>query len=106
MNLNSLEAYARQARRDFNAAVTDRAALYGLTAECIEPMTKQGDVVLIGARPFPARIEGPRKRLADQISRGKFEQVMEAMAYTWFNRLHCHPVLGATRLSGPPVTAF
>ena len=86
MNLNSLEAYARQARREFNSAVTDRAALYGLTAEGIEPMTKQGDVVLIGARPFSADIAGPRERLADQISRGKFEQVMEAMAYTWFNR--------------------
>ena len=69
MNLNRLEAYARQARREFNAAVTDRAALYGLTAECIEPMTKQGDVVLIGARPFSADIAGPRERLADQISR-------------------------------------
>ena len=86
MNLNSLEAYARQARREFNEAVTDRAALYGLTAECIEPMTKQGDVVLIGARPFSVDIAGPRERLAGQISCGKFEQVMEAMAYTWFNR--------------------
>ena len=86
MNLKRLEAYAQQARRQFIAAVTDRAALYGLTAEGIEPITMQGDVVLIGARPFPARIEDPRKRLADQITRGKFEQVMEAMAYTWFNR--------------------
>ena len=86
MNLKRLEAYAQQARREFNAAVTDRAALYGLTAECIEPMTEQGDVVLIGARPFSVDIAGPRERLADQISRGKFEQVMEAMAYTWFNR--------------------
>lgn len=86
MNLNRLEAYARQARREFNAAVTDRAALYGLTAEGIEPMTQQGDVVLIGERPFPANIERPRERLSDQISRGNFERVMEAMAYTWFNR--------------------
>ena len=86
MNLNRLEAYARQARREFNAAVTDRAALYGLTAEGIEAMTKQGDVVLIGARPFAVDIAEPRERLADQISCGNFEQVMEAVAYTWFNR--------------------
>ena len=87
MNLNRLEVYARQARRQFNAAVTDRAALYGLTAGGVEPMTKQGDVILIGERPFPASIERPRESLANQISRGKFEQVMEAMAYTWFNRI-------------------
>ena len=86
MNLNRLEVYARQARRQFNGAVTDRAALYGLTADGIEPMTKHGDVILIGERPFPANLERPRASLANQISSGKFEQVMEAMAYTWFNR--------------------
>ena len=33
MNRNTLEAYAQKARRDFIAAVTDRAAFYGLTAK-------------------------------------------------------------------------
>ena len=44
MNRNTLETYAQQARRDFIAAVTDRAALYGLTAQSIEPVVAQGDV--------------------------------------------------------------
>ena len=32
MNQGSLKTYAQQARRDFIAAVSDRAAFYGLTA--------------------------------------------------------------------------
>lgn len=32
MNRNKIKAYAPQARRDFIRAVTDRAALYGLTS--------------------------------------------------------------------------
>ena len=86
MNRNKLEAYARQARRDFIAAVTGRAAFYGLTAQSIEPLVEQGDVALIGTRPFPRDVAAPRKRLEERIRRDGFEQVIEAAAYTWFNR--------------------
>ena len=86
MNRNKLEAYAQKARRDFIAAVTDRAAFYGLTARSIEPVVEQGDVALIGTHAFPRNVAEPRKRLEEQIRRDGFEQVMEAMAYTWFNR--------------------
>ena len=86
MNRNKLEAYAQKARRDFIAAVTDRAAFYGLTGRSIEPVVEQGDVALIGAHAFPRNVAEPRKRLEEQIRRDGFEQVLEAMAYTWFNR--------------------
>ena len=86
MNRNNLEAYAQQARRDFIAAVTGRAAFYGLTAKSIEPIVEQGDVALIGAHAFSRNVAGPRKRLEEHIQRDGFEQVMDIMAYTWFNR--------------------
>ena len=86
MHRNTLEAYAQRARREFIAAVTDRAALYGLTANSVEPVIEEGDVALIGAHAFPRNVAEPRKRLEEQIRRDGFEQVMEAMAYTWFNR--------------------
>ena len=86
MNRNNLEAHAQQARRDFIAAVTGRAAFYGLTARSIEPVVEQGDVALIGAHVFSRKVAGPRKCLEERIQRGGFEQVMEEMAYTWFNR--------------------
>ena len=86
MNRNTLEAYAQKARRDFIAAVTGRAAFYGLTAKNIEPVVEQGDVTMIGAHAFPHHVAEPHKRLEERIQQDGFEQVMEAMAYTWFNR--------------------
>src|SRR5262249_2954287 len=86
MNRNTLKNYAPQARRDFITAVTDRAAYYGLTRDKIEPIAAQGDVVIIAGKPFPRHIAIKRKRLEERITRQGFEQTMEAMAYTWFNR--------------------
>ena len=87
MNRNTLEVYAQKARRDFIAAVTARAASYGLTAESVEQVVEEGDVTVIGAHAFPRTVAEARKRLEEQIRRTGFGQVMEAMAYTWFNRL-------------------
>ena len=61
MNRNTLKQYAPQARRDFIAAVTDRAAYYGLTRDKSEPITEQGDVVIIAGKPFPRNIGLVRK---------------------------------------------
>ena len=86
MNQGSLKTYAQKARRDFIEAVSDRAALYGLTASGREPIVRQGDIVLIGERPFPREVAAKRGRLESRIRVEGFGQTMEAMAYTWFNR--------------------
>src|SRR5262249_34994165 len=75
------------ARREFIQAVTDRAAFYGLTAKKTEPFTEKGDVAIIGGRAFPRSIIRQRLALEERIGRQGFDQVMEAMGYTWFNRL-------------------
>ena len=87
MNRSRLKLYAPQARRDFIQAVTDRAAMYGLTANNTAPMTVQGDVTIIDGKPFPEEVADRRRRLEERIMQHGFHQVMEAMAYTWFNRL-------------------
>jgi len=87
MNRNKLKTYAPEARRDFIEAVTARAAQYGLTAKKIEPMTVEGDVAMIGGKPYSKAVGEKRKKLEARINRDGFEQTMEAMAYTWFNRL-------------------
>ncbi|MBN1546807.1 MAG: BREX-1 system adenine-specific DNA-methyltransferase PglX, partial [Syntrophaceae bacterium] len=86
MNRNILKNYAPKARRDFIKAVTERAAYYGLTKKKIEPITEQGEVAVIAGKPFPLAVAEKRKRLERRIAGEGFEQVMEAMAYTWFNR--------------------
>jgi hypothetical protein len=87
MNRNKLKTYAPAARRDFIQAMTDRAAFYGLTPSKTEPAVVRGDVAVIAGRDYPRAIADKRKKLEARIERDGFEQAMEAMAYTWFNRL-------------------
>lgn len=87
MNRTKLKNYAPQARRDFIQAVTDRAAYFGLTATKVEPVTQKGDSVLIGGTAFPRKVGEQRKRLEERVRQHGFQQTMEALAYTWFNRL-------------------
>ncbi len=87
MNTTKLKEYAPRARRDFIKAVMDRAAYVGLTETKIEPLTSKGDVAIIGDKAFPQEVLATRTRLEERITRQGFEQTMEAMAYTWFNRL-------------------
>ena len=86
MNTAKIKAYAPQARRDFIRSVTDRANTLGLSTNHIEAVEFKGDVALTGGRAFPRKVGELRKRLVARIRREGFDQVMEAMAYTWFNR--------------------
>jgi hypothetical protein len=87
MDRTKLKNYAPKARREFIEAMTERAAFYGLTADKTEPIVEKGDVAVIGGRSFSIAVARKRKSLEDRIKRYGFQQTMEAMAYTWFNRL-------------------
>jgi type II restriction/modification system DNA methylase subunit YeeA len=87
MNRTALKNYAPLARRAFIQAITDRSAYYGLTASKIEPVVQKGDVAVIAGREHPRAVAAARKQLAERINRFGFEPTMEAVAYTWFNRL-------------------
>jgi hypothetical protein len=87
MDRSKLKAYAPKARRDFIRAVTDRAAIYGLTEKNIEPVTEKGDVAIIAGKAYPISVVSKRRALEERIKRQGFGQTMEACAYTWFNRL-------------------
>ena len=86
MNKSRLKSYAPAARRDFIRAVTERANLLGLSDKAIEPVEEKGDVAIIAGRAWPRKVAEQRKGLEQRIEREGFGQVMEAAAYTWFNR--------------------
>ena len=86
MNKAKLKSYAPAARREFIQAVSDRAHALGLAEKEILPVTISGEVALIGGRPFPRQVAEKRKKLEARIAREGFAQVMEAVAYTWFDR--------------------
>jgi len=87
MNKAKLKSYAPAARRDFIQAVTDRAHFFGISEKEIVPVEESGDVAIIGGRPFPRAVAAQRRKLDARVKRDGFSQVMEAVAYTWFNRL-------------------
>lgn len=87
MNRSALKKYAPQARLDFIEAVTLRARRLGLDPALPVNIEQTGDVLLIGGQPFPASIAKQRSTLAQRIQQQGFTVAVEALAYTWFNRL-------------------
>ncbi|MGR4928237.1 BREX-1 system adenine-specific DNA-methyltransferase PglX [Bradyrhizobium sp. CAR08] len=86
MNRNALETYAPKARREFIAAVTARAAKIGVTADGAASIRREGDYAIIGGTAFPAKVAFQRNLLDQRIQTKGFDQVVDAAAYTWFNR--------------------
>ena len=86
MNKNKLKVYAPQAREEFIKVVSERAALYGITAKKIAPCEIKGDYAFISGKPFPKSTEKSRNGLIEKIESKGFTQVIEEVAYTWFNR--------------------
>ena len=87
MNTTQLKNYAPAAREAFIAAVSARAARLGITDKEIAPEQIEGDVLLVQGRAFPRGIAPARKTLVDRVRTQGFDATMEAIAYTWFNRL-------------------
>lgn len=87
MNQSLLKSFAPDARKRFRAAMEQRAALLGLSADK-EPVApqKSGDRIYIGGKAFPAVWEGQRQKLAARIAKQGWNAVMDEAAYTWFNR--------------------
>jgi type II restriction/modification system DNA methylase subunit YeeA len=87
MNRSALKKYAPQARLNFIEAVTLRTRRLGLDPAISVSVEQTGDVLLIGGQPFPASVAKQRSELARRIQLQGFNAVIEALAYTWFNRL-------------------
>jgi hypothetical protein len=82
MQTSHLKNHAPKARRDFIAAVTRRAAKFGITAKGISPNREEGELVFIDGQPYPKAVGVQRRKLTARIEQQGFQQVMEAAAYT------------------------
>ena len=82
MNKGAIQRFAIWARNELIAQVSQRAYQYGITKEgCGE-----ANAVTVGGRALTADEQKQRKELVDQIRSKGYAQVMEEVAYTWFNR--------------------
>ncbi|OGO91751.1 MAG: hypothetical protein A2Y17_13405 [Clostridiales bacterium GWF2_38_85] len=93
MNKTAIKNYAVAARRELIAAVCQKAYQYGIQADKALPVQEvQGGFILNGVT-YSKKESDQRKQLISTISSGStkyadgYKQVMEEVAYTWFNRL-------------------
>lgn len=82
MDKNAIKKYAVWARNELIARVAQKALQYGITEE---------NIVAAGADSINGKLltdieKKQRQALIAQIKDKGFEQVMEEVAYTWFNR--------------------
>ncbi len=82
MNKNAIKKYAVWARRDLISRVCQRAALYGITKDGWGDV----DAISVEGRVLSETERTQRKALIEQIKAKRYDQVMEEVAYTWFNR--------------------
>ena len=87
MDTKNLKAYAPQARRDFIAAVTKRAAQFGLYEDRIADVVIEGSSAIIEGRVFTRKQAMQRGQLAKRIDELGFNQFINEAAFTWVNRL-------------------
>ena len=82
MDKNAIKKYAVWARRELISRVSQKALQYGITEKDIVPATATSvNGVVLSAEEMKQR-----KALIEQINSKGYEQVMEEVAYTWFNR--------------------
>ncbi|MBC2457312.1 BREX-1 system adenine-specific DNA-methyltransferase PglX [Clostridium beijerinckii] len=87
MDKNKIKSFAIWARRNLISAVTERAKRIGVTENKIEEaVAVQGGFKLEGNDEIFKLSKKDRDKLKDEIREKGFEQVMEEVAYTWFNR--------------------
>ena len=82
MNKNAIKKFATEARRELISRMSQRALKYGISDK--EVGNPNDDSV--GGHLLSSTEKKQRAALIEQIKEKGYEQVMEEVAYTWFNR--------------------
>ena len=82
MNKTAIKNYAIWARVNLIEAVKQRAYQYEITKDSIT----DANADVVSGKPLSKDEKEQRKQLIVQINQKGFDQVMEEVAYTWFNR--------------------
>lgn len=87
MNKTALKKFAIDARNELREKARIRALQYGISEESITKATLvTSDAVFIDGRQLTKSEQAQRNKLINQIKLKGFDQVIEEVAYTWFNR--------------------
>lgn len=92
METSNIKNYAPKARVAFMDAVAKRLNTFGISAnkrgelQVVDALV-QGSVLQIGDNNFDSKLAPARQRLVERSEQLGYAQLVEQVAYTWFNRL-------------------
>ncbi|MNW38405.1 N-6 DNA Methylase [compost metagenome] len=87
MNKTALKNFATNARKELIEKVKARAFKIGITEESIKnAQFESSDAIYIDGKQLSATEKKQREKLISRIREIGYQQVVEEVAYTWFNR--------------------
>ncbi|MBN2489153.1 MAG: BREX-1 system adenine-specific DNA-methyltransferase PglX [Methanosarcinaceae archaeon] len=87
MDKASIIRFSDTVRDKLLQEVRDRAAFYGIRPKEVLPVdSEHSDSIVIGGKVFNRKIKDQREYLVREVKRKGYEQVMDEVTYTWFNR--------------------
>lgn len=86
MNKTAIRNFAVIARTLLNDQVRNKAALYGITEKEIKKIDVFKDGFRVGGHVYDQTALTQYRQLVKEIENKGYDQVMEEVAYTWFNR--------------------
>ncbi|MDI6705673.1 MAG: BREX-1 system adenine-specific DNA-methyltransferase PglX, partial [Bacillota bacterium] len=86
MNKSAIRNFAVTARTRLKEQVKDRAAIYGITEKEIKKIELFGDGFRVRGKVYDKITLAQYRQLVNAVEHKGFENVVEEVAYTWFNR--------------------
>ncbi|SDK32559.1 BREX-1 system adenine-specific DNA-methyltransferase PglX [Lacicoccus qingdaonensis] len=88
MNKAELKKFAVEARRELIEKVSLKAEQYGITKEYQTLLfeEKYGEL-LVNGRTYPTSLKNALKAIESKLKKVGYEQLIEEVSYTWFNRI-------------------
>ncbi|MCL7748421.1 BREX-1 system adenine-specific DNA-methyltransferase PglX [Halalkalibacter alkaliphilus] len=87
MKRSELKAFAIQTRRDLLYEVSTRAELFGLEENKLLQIEEKHEQLLVNGLLYSTKMKSSLQSLQSELNYKGFDQLIEEVAYTWFNRM-------------------
>ncbi|HGA0699966.1 TPA: BREX-1 system adenine-specific DNA-methyltransferase PglX [Bacillus cereus] len=87
MNKRALKEFAIYARNELREQIALRAQAFGVPSKGSPVLVTGADYVEINGKKYPATYKNSIQKLLKEVETKGYDNVIEEVAYTWFNRL-------------------
>lgn len=87
MNKKALKEFAVYARNELREQIVLRAQAFGVTSKGSPVLVTGADYVEINGNKYPVSYKNSIQKLLKEVETKGYDNVIEEVAYTWFNRL-------------------